>query len=144
MDEFSFINSIQQSFYRQSSLIKGIGDDAAVFRQPSEDIVTAVDTFVEGIHFTRETMPPYYIGYRVLAANLSDLAAMGAVPAFYLVSIIIPDSWETKKIQKIFYGMKSLSQQFKLDLIGGDTVSGEELSISLTVIGSVKREKVSY
>src|SRR5690625_6698957 len=64
MDEFSFINSIKQSLYKQSSLVKGVGDDAAVFRQQTQDIVTAVDTFVENIHFTRQTMPPFYIGYR--------------------------------------------------------------------------------
>src|SRR5690625_6909370 len=77
MDEFSFINSIKPSTYRQSSMIKGIGDDAAVIRESAEDIVTAVDVFVENVHFSRETMNPFHIGYRALAANLSDMAAMG-------------------------------------------------------------------
>ncbi len=86
MDEFSFIRSIQPSTYSQSSLIKGVSDDAAVFRQPSEDIVTTVDTMVEDVHFSKKTMDPYHVGYRALAANLSDLAAMGSTPAFYLVS----------------------------------------------------------
>src|SRR5690625_3803632 len=84
MNEFYFINSIKQSHYKQSSLVKGVGDDGAVFRQQTQDIVTAVDTFVENIHFTRQTMPPFYIGYRALAANISDIAAMGGSPTFYL------------------------------------------------------------
>src|SRR5690625_5169372 len=88
MDEFSLINSIKQSYYRQPTLIKGIGDDGAVFRQISQDIVMAVDTFVEDIHFSRKTVPPHTIGYRAMAANISDLAAMTATPAFFLVSIV--------------------------------------------------------
>ena len=60
MDEFTFINSIKQQYYRQSSLVKGIGDDAAVFRQSNADIVTAVDTFVEDVHFKKSTMSAFY------------------------------------------------------------------------------------
>lgn len=141
MDEFSFIDSIKQHTYRQSSLITGVGDDAAVFRQQTEDIVTAVDTFVEGVHFLRETMEPRDIGYRALAANLSDLAAMGARAAFYLVSIVIPSSWSMVDIGEIFAGMKVLANEYQLDLIGGDTVSGKELVISITVIGYVEQGK---
>ncbi|WP_342772273.1 thiamine-phosphate kinase [Oceanobacillus bengalensis] len=144
MDEFSFIDSIKQNTYKQSSLIKGVGDDAAVFRSDSKDIVTAVDTFVEGIHFTRKTMDPYHVGYRALGANVSDLAAMGATPAFYLVSIVIPKNWAIEDISQIFIGMKDLANQHTMDLIGGDTVSGIELSISITVIGFVEEEKARY
>src|SRR5690625_1342534 len=144
MDEFSFIDSIKQPFYKQSTLMKGIGDDAAVFRPGANDVVTAVDTFVEGIHFAKKTMPPFYIGYRSLAANISDLAAMGATPAFYLVSITIPKTWQKEQLPEIFNGMSSLSHTYKMDLIGGDTVSGKELVISITVIGYVKKGKVRY
>ncbi|WP_163970895.1 thiamine-phosphate kinase [Oceanobacillus halotolerans] len=144
MDEFEFIESIKPKTYKQSSVIKGIGDDAAVFRQTAKDIVTSVDTFVENIHFSPITMNPYYIGYRALAANLSDLAAMGAEPAFYLVSIVIPDKWSDSSIQEIFMGMKSLANMYKMDLIGGDTVSGEKLSISITVIGYVMKGHARY
>ena len=144
MDEFSFINSIKQSLYKQSSLVKGVGDDAAVFRQQTQDIVTAVDTFVENIHFTRQTMPPFYIGYRALVANISDIAAMGASPAFYLVSIIIPKTWTENECMEIFSGMKKVGKEYRMDLIGGDTVSGSELSISITVIGYVNRGQARY
>ncbi|WP_087974561.1 thiamine-phosphate kinase [Oceanobacillus rekensis] len=143
MDEFSFIDSIKQQTYNQSSLIKGIGDDAAVFRT-SMDIVTAVDTFVENVHFSKETMESFHIGYRALAANISDLAAMGALPAFYLVSIVIPKEWNQEELVQIFNGMKSLAEQYKIDLIGGDTVSGKELSISITVIGYTMRERSRF
>lgn len=144
MDEFSFIDNIRQDFYKQSSIMKGIGDDAAVFRQNTRDIVTAVDTFVEDVHFSRKTMSPFQIGYRILAANISDLAAMGATPAFYLVSIVIPKTWSMNELDQIFSGMKEMATMFQLDLIGGDTVSGKELIISITVIGYVDRDKARY
>ncbi|MFD2046476.1 thiamine-phosphate kinase [Ornithinibacillus salinisoli] len=137
MDEFSFINSIKQHTYQQSSVVKGIGDDAAVFRQSSQDIVIAKDMFVEGVHFSRQTMEAYHIGYRALAANLSDLAAMGATPAFYLVAIAIPDNWSSLELDQIYQGMKVLGKKYKMDLIGGDTVSSSELTVSVTVIGYV-------
>lgn len=144
MDEFSFIRSIQPKFYRNHHLIKGIGDDMAVFRQASDHIITAVDTFVDGVHFSRKTMKPHQIGYRVLAVNLSDIAAMGGCPAFYLVSIVVPKSWKKEEIQAIFQGMDPLAKKFQLDLIGGDTVSGHELVISVTIIGFVQEGKVRY
>lgn len=144
MDEFSFIQSIKQDTYKQSSLIKGIGDDAAVFRQPSKDIVVAVDTFVENVHFSKETTEPNHIGHRVLAANISDIAAMGASPVFYLVSIVIPKQITAEEVSKIFAGMRLLADKYGMDLIGGDTVSGQEMSISVTVIGYVSQAKARY
>ncbi|WP_439312497.1 thiamine-phosphate kinase [Virgibacillus sp. W0181] len=144
MNEFAFINAIKQKSYKQPSVIKGIGDDASVIRQMSQDIVTAVDTFVEGIHFTQKTIVPFDIGYRALAANVSDLAAMGSVPAFYLVSITVPKTLSETSLINIFKGMKSLASDYGMDLIGGDTVSGYELSISVTVIGYVERGKARY
>ncbi|ASF37981.1 thiamine-monophosphate kinase [Halobacillus halophilus] len=144
MDEFQFIQSIQPSYYRQSTLIKGVSDDAAVFRPTDKDVVTAVDTMVEGVHFSRKTMEPYHIGYRVLAANLSDLAAMASTPAFYLVSIVIPEGWSEQELKELYSGMQHLASLYKMDLIGGDTVSGSELSISVTVIGYVEKDRARY
>lgn len=144
MEEFSLIHAIKQKHYSNPSLIKGVGDDAAVFRQTAEDIVTAVDTFVEGIHFTRDTMTPFHVGYRALAANISDMAAMGATPAFYLVSIVAPKSATDKELLDIFSGMKKLANNYQMDLIGGDTVSGNELTLSITIIGFIKKEKARY
>lgn len=67
VDEFSFIQSIQQSYYRQPTLRKGVGDDAAIIRPSGEDIVVAKDMLVEHVHFIKSTMKPYHIGYKALA-----------------------------------------------------------------------------
>ncbi|TFJ91532.1 thiamine-phosphate kinase [Lentibacillus salicampi] len=144
MDEFALIDSIKQQTYKQPSIIKGVGDDAAIFRQSAQDIVTAVDTFVEDVHFTRSTMDPFHIGYRSLAANISDLAAMGADPAFYLVSIVIPQSWNENELNGLYQGMRDMGNAYNMDLIGGDTVSGKVLTLSITVIGYVPRDKARY
>src|SRR5699024_10967921 len=140
----SFIDLIKQSTYRQSGLIKGIGDDAAVFRHTANDIVSAVDVFVENIHFSRETMTPFHIGYRALAANLSDMAAMGATPTYILAAIVVPKGWHSNELEDIFNGMKWLADKHHVDLIGGDTVSGSELTISITVIGTVQTDHARY
>ncbi len=143
MDEFQFINKIKQKTYRQQSLLKGIGDDAAVLRLPDEDIVTAVDTFVENIHFNKKTMDGYHIGYKALAANISDMAAMGAYPKYYLVSITVPHV-SNQIVMDIYNGMEVLASQYKMDLIGGDTVTGNQLVVSVTIIGTVPRGKARY
>lgn len=144
MNEFDLIKKIKQPSYRQSSLIKGIGDDAAVFHSSNNDIVTATDTFVDQIHFTSKTVNPWQLGYRALAANISDVAAMGADPLFYLVNIVIPKHITDSTVMDIFSGMERLASHYHLDLIGGDTVSGEQLMLSITIIGSVPPGKARY
>ena len=72
----------------------GIGDDAALWSVDEEmDQVVCVDTMVEGVHFTKDTLSPAQVGHKALAVNLSDMAAMGAIPQFYLVSIAISNGW---------------------------------------------------
>ncbi|SFM14593.1 thiamine-monophosphate kinase [Gracilibacillus orientalis] len=144
MEEFDFIRSIQPNFYRQSSVVKGIGDDAAIVRHTNEDIITTVDTMVEDVHFSSKTTKPYHIGYRALAANISDIAAMGGKPTSYVVSIVIPDSWTADELQEIYQGMNGLAKECNMDLIGGDTVSGEQLVLSITVLGTVLKGKARF
>lgn len=144
LDEIEFIKRVKQQTYKQASLIKGIGDDAAVLREQSNNIVIATDTFVEGVHFTKDTMSFYHVGYRLLAANLSDLAAMGAVPTYYLVSIVIPEQELRNSVTLIYDGMDALASIYKMDLIGGDTVTGKNLVLNVTVLGKVDEDKVRY
>ncbi|WP_342662703.1 thiamine-phosphate kinase [Gracilibacillus lacisalsi] len=144
LKEFDFIRSIQPDFYRQSSVVKGIGDDAAIVRHTNEDIITTIDTMVENVHFSAKTTEPFHIGYRALAANISDIAAMGGKPTSYVVSIVIPDSWAADDLQEIYHGMEELAKVFNMDLIGGDTVSGEQLVLSITVLGTVLKGNARY
>lgn len=139
-DEFEFIDQIKPASHHQPSLVMGIGDDAAVYTstQGMREVV-CVDTMIEGVHFTKETLSPNQIGRKALAINVSDLAAMGAVPRFYLVSIAIPAVWEDEEVNDLYKGMQEVADRWKMDLIGGDTVSAKEaLVITVTAIGQVE------
>ncbi|MFT4416899.1 thiamine-phosphate kinase [Fredinandcohnia humi] len=142
-DEFAFIEQIKPTSAFQSGLITGIGDDAALVR-PKIDMeqIICLDTMVEGVHFTLDTMTPLQIGYKALAVNLSDIAAMGGIPTYYLVSIAIPPGWSEQDLLSIYEGMEMLANKYQIDLIGGDTVSiSDSLVITVTVLGEVEKGK---
>ncbi|ART74817.1 thiamine-phosphate kinase [Sutcliffiella horikoshii] len=141
-DEFAFIKDIQPDRLFHAEKVVGIGDDAAIIGvEEGFEKIVCVDTMVEGVHFTRETMKPFDIGYKALAANISDVAAMGGYPLYYLVSITIPKSWTQEELKSIYDGMKSLGEQYEMDLIGGDTTSGKTMVLSVFVIGKVENSK---
>lgn len=142
-NELNWIQSIKPSSFYQRTVMTGIGDDAAVVSSNDQyDSVVAVDTMVEGVHFKKTTMPIQSIGYKALAVNISDLAAMGAIPLYYLVSIAIPkDGWQRSELHAIYEGMKEIADLYQMDLIGGDTVSTtKHLVITVTVIGKVEKQ----
>ncbi|QOY38546.2 thiamine-phosphate kinase [Anaerobacillus isosaccharinicus] len=140
-DEFDFINKIKPKETQQSSLIKGIGDDAAVFKSDHRfDELICMDTMVEGVHFTKQTMTPFMIGFKALAVNISDIAAMGGMPTYYLVSIAVGEDWTEAELKEIYAGMSKLGNQYSMDLIGGDTVSSKQgLIITVTVCGKIEK-----
>jgi thiamine-monophosphate kinase len=144
MDEFELIKTVSQPFrrYEKRQILVPNGDDAAVYLPAAEKgQVVCVDTLVEEIHFKRKTMEPYHIGYKSLAVNLSDMAAMGGTPLSFLVSLAIPPQWSYTEIEQIYRGMKTLADQYELDLLGGDTVSSpQQLMLSVTLLGEVDAE----
>lgn len=142
-DEFEWIKSITPDSFYQKELVMGIGDDAALWSVNKEmDQVVCVDTMVEGVHFTKDTLSPYQAGYKAFAVNLSDLGAMGAIPQFYLVSIAISKDWNEEELSEVYKGMADLALKYKTDLIGGDTVSTKgPLVLTVTVIGKVEKGK---
>lgn len=142
-DEFDFIQNIRPKQLFGKNVIVGIGDDAAVIKPTidSEQVV-CIDTMVEDIHFKKSTMRPFDIGYKSVAINLSDIAAMGAIPKYFLVSICIPSNWNQNELYEIYEGMKSIANEYQLDLIGGDTVSSKnQLVVTVTVIGEIEKGK---
>ena len=124
--EFDFINSIRKRV--TSSVVAGIGDDAAVFRSNSgKETVVSVDLLVEDIDFRRTTTPPYLLGHKALGVSLSDLAAMGARPLWALISIGIPeDIWQTDFVNRMYDGWLDLANRYGVQLIGGDTSRAHE------------------
>jgi thiamine-monophosphate kinase len=111
----------------------GVGDDAAVVEMPAGQLlVAAIDTLVEGVHFPRGS-PPSSIGHRALAVNLSDLAAMGAEPAWALLALTMPEA-RADWLAAFAAGFEALARAHGVALIGGDTTSGP-LTISVQVLG---------
>lgn len=119
----------------RADVLLGVGDDAAlVVPPPGQVLVTALDTMVEGVHFMADD-PPDSIGHRALAVNLSDLAAMGATPAWFLLSLSLAHVDE-RWLGGFAAGMAALATRHGVALIGGDTTSGR-LTVSVTVMGFV-------
>lgn len=120
-----------------SDIALGIGDDAAVLEvPPDQQLVVAADTLLEAVHFP-VGCPPDWVGYRALAANLSDIAAMGARPRWYTLCISLPqlDSWWLKGFCR---GLAEAAAGSGVSLVGGDTTRGP-LTISVQIMGLVPR-----
>jgi thiamine-monophosphate kinase len=125
---------------RGRGLRLGIGDDAAVIAAGRlGDWVLSCDAFVDGIHFRAESYPPDSVGYKALARATSDLAAMGAEPRFFLLTLAIPAGCTGKWLDGFLRGMGRASRELGMRLAGGDTTRSEKVSISITVIGGIGR-----
>ena len=118
-----------------------IGDDAAVVRVPGGRAVLSTDLLVEGTHFSLVYFRPEEVGGRALAANLSDLAAMGADPVCYLVALAVPPTTPVATVDAIYRGMTAAAAASGIRLMGGDTCRGERLTLCLTVVGATGRGK---
>ena len=114
----------------------GIGDDAAAVRaKPGTDWIVTTDAFLENVHFLRKVHPPKSIGYKALARAASDLAAMGARPRFFLLTLALPGARAGRWLDELLSGMAKAARRFGLALIGGDTTKYPLVLIDLTVIG---------
>lgn len=136
MDEFELI---RRYFVRRGDapgVIVGAGDDGAVLEPaPGRDIVTVIDTLVEGTHFHPE-IPPADLGYRVVAVNLSDIAAMGARPMWMTLALTLPRKSE-QWINEFARGLFEAADEHRVSLVGGDTTSGDTLVASVQITGDV-------
>jgi thiamine-monophosphate kinase len=126
-------------------LIQGIGDDCAVFGtiDAGQWLITT-DTLVDQVHFDRHWHPPELLGRKSIAVNLSDIAAMGGVPRFVLLSLCLPSTLASEWLQRWLSGVAAILAEQGCVLIGGDTVRGRELVISVTVIGQAGGGKILY
>jgi thiamine-monophosphate kinase len=116
----------------------GIGDDAAVLRAGGRaELVITTDAFLENVHFLRRVHPPKSVGYKALARATSDLAAMGARPRYFLLTLALPPDCTGKWLNEFLVGMALAARQSGLILVGGDTTKYPLIMASLTVLGEV-------
>ncbi len=144
LGEFQLIQSLPQRFTTQGfQAAVEIGDDAAVIpSSSSQPLVLSTDCLVEGIHFSRKTATCFDIGYKTASVNLSDMAAMGALPTAILVAIALPGSFTTQDWKGFYRGLAVPCKPYNIKLLGGDTSSSlTSLFITVTIIGHVNGKR---
>jgi thiamine-monophosphate kinase len=120
-----------------------VGDDAAVLAMtPGRSLVVTTDVLVDGVHFSDRTTPPHSAGWRAIAANLSDLAAMGAMPIGVTVGLGLPGETTVDWVEELYRGMTDCLRKYGGDIVGGDLVRSPVRTIAITAFGQVEPEKV--
>ncbi|HJY86570.1 MAG TPA: thiamine-phosphate kinase [Candidatus Acidoferrales bacterium] len=123
---------------RRAGLRTGAGDDAAVVRpRRGVEWVLTCDAFLENVHFLAHVHPPQVVGYKAVARATSDLAAMGAVPRLFLLSLALPAHRTARWLDEFLGGMAHAARRFGLVLAGGDTARNRTIAISVTLVGEV-------
>jgi thiamine-monophosphate kinase len=146
LGEFGLIDRLTSDFsITNKDLIKGIGDDAAVFNAGDKCFLVTTDLMVEGIHFNLIYTPLKHLGYKSVVVNLSDLYAMNSLPKYITVSLAISKKFSVEALEQLYEGIKLACERFDVELIGGDTTSSlSGLFINITAIGEAKKEDVVY
>ncbi len=133
--ERRLIEKIRQASLRENrGLLKAIGDDCCEVTAPGSFLIST-DTLVNSVHFDFSFHPPHLLGRKSIAVNLSDIAAMGGRPRFVLLSLCLPGNLEWEWISSWLDGALEILQEYDCILIGGDTVKGRELVLTVTVLG---------
>jgi thiamine-monophosphate kinase len=138
--EEDVVRQIRRAFSQSAtgSLAVGMGDDAAVSKPPpGMETVLTTDWFLEGKHFLRDKHPADAVGWKCLARAVSDIAAMGAKPRCFLLSLALPRELTGQWLEEFLAGLKRASRAFECELAGGDTTQEEEILINVTVMGEV-------
>jgi thiamine-monophosphate kinase len=146
LGEFGLIEHLTQNFQiTQTSTLKGIGDDAAVLDFKDKKVVVSTDLLIEGVHFDLAYMPLKHLGYKAVVVNLSDICAMNAKPTQITVSVAVSNRFPLEAMEELFEGITLAANQYKVDVIGGDTTSSQKgLIISITAIGEADAEDIVY
>jgi thiamine-monophosphate kinase len=146
LGEFGLIDKISAQFglNNKSSLV-GIGDDAAVIDGGADCFLLTTDMLTEGVHFDLSYVPLQHLGYKAVAVNISDIAAMNGVPEQIIVSMGVSNRFSLEAVELLYEGIRAGCENYKVDLVGGDTTSSASgLILSIAAIGRAKREKIVY
>lgn len=135
LGEFGLIDRIRRRAASGHGVRIGIGDDAAWVDHPARSSLITADLLIEGVHFDLSWISLFELGYKSLAVNLSDIAAMGGTPAYALLSLGIPGHFDSKQIDDFYRGVNALARQTGVAIVGGDTNVAAFLIVSVCVIG---------
>ncbi|WP_420388657.1 thiamine-phosphate kinase [Roseivirga sp.] len=146
LGEFGLIDKLAEGIsLNNSSTVKGIGDDAAVVEKDEHFALLSTDMLVEGIHFDLSYCPLPHLGYKAVAVNVSDIAAMNGKPEQITVSMALSNRFSLEAIEALYSGMKAAANDYNVDIVGGDTTASKSgLVISVSVLGQVAKNKITY
>lgn len=140
LGEFALIERLTSAMQSLPGVLVGVGDDAAIVEPMGELLVVTCDAQAEGTHFRLDHASPEEIGQRVLAVNLSDIAAMGAQPRYALVSLLVPPMLDVAVLDGIYAGLRETAAMYGVSIIGGNVARNpERLIVDITLMGSGER-----
>ncbi len=146
LGEFNLIEQLTKNIkHYNNNTLRGIGDDTAAIANGQQITLLTKDLLMEGVHFNIMYTPLKHLGYKSIVVNLSDIYAMNGTPTHVIVGIAVSSRYTVEALQEIYEGMMLACEKYKVDLVGGDTtasVSG--LSVSVTAMGTVDRNKITY
>lgn len=144
--EFGLIEHLQEKIsIKHHSTLKGIGDDAAVLEAGDHVKVVTTDLLLEGVHFDLSYAPLTHVGFKAVAVNVSDVAAMNAIPKQITVSIALSNRFSVEAVDAIYAGINAAAAHYNVDVVGGDTTASRSgLVISITAIGEAKKELLAF
>lgn len=147
LGEFGLIHELTKNFKNaRKSTIYGVGDDAAVIEKDKDNaMLVSTDTLVEGIHFNLMYTPLKHLGYKAVVVNLSDIYAMNGIAEQITVTIAVSNRFPKEALDELYEGIQKACDFYEVDLVGGDTTSSTSgLFISITAIGTARKEDVVY
>lgn len=146
LGEFGLIDHLTKNLeLKNPSSMLGVGDDAAVIDHGDEQTVVSTDLLVEGVHFNLAYVPLKHLGYKAVMVNLSDIYAMNARATQVTISLALSNRFPLEAIEELYSGIQLAAQVYGVDVVGGDTTSSNKgLLISVTAIGSAKKESLVY
>ena len=144
--EFGLIRQIRKWVPKNRKIKRGIGDDAAVFdaARPDEYQLLTIDTIVEDIDFRKNEATAEQIGWKAMAVNLSDIAAMGGVPKFAVISLTLPKHMAVGFVKSFYRGANQLSRKFHVSIVGGDLSKGKKIIATVALLGEVRKTQVIF
>ena len=145
--EFSIIRRLASisSSHIHPPVIRGVGDDAAVYRTKSGVVqVVTTDAFIEGHHFDLSFYDMHHVGYKAMVVNLSDIAAMNARPVLATVALGMPGSFSMENLEDLYRGLTKAASEHGVQVVGGDTTCAPVLMLSITVIGEAGESVIVY
>jgi len=146
LGEFGLIDHITKDISTKNpTSVKGIGDDAAVIDMGDKYQLVSTDLLVEGIHFDLAYMPLKHLGYKAVAVNVSDICAMNGDAKQITVGLAMSNRFTVEALEELYSGINLACEKYGVDVVGGDTTSSTSgLMISITVLGEIEKEKITY